>query len=44
MLQLFYIFDNWLYLHLNSLLNMNQGVLPPPHFFAKIENKLNKKT
>ena len=44
MLQLFYIFDNWLYLHLNSLLNMNQGVPPPPHFFAKIENKLNKKT
>ena len=43
MLQLFYIFDNWLYLHLNSLLNMNQGV-PPPHFFAEIENKLNKKT
>ena len=40
MLQLSYIFDNWLYLHLNSLLNMNQGV--PPHLFAKIENKLNK--
>ena len=43
MLQLSYIFDNWLYLHLNSLLNMNQGVPTPPPLFCKNRKSIKQK-